>query len=197
MEFRGGGVGAARDEENEKKSREGEGTWGRIRGRHVREGEGRGVEKQIISVNNWLHQFTTMRQNAAVESITEHYQRRDRAKKALSTSGFDIDKLWLDSEEKRVVHFLHSLDPSRYGGLIRDVSNGVVAIPGSMTDLLTMARDRKEIAFGSNSIMEPLIINGAFLPGIKAVHITISIFFKVSANKSSCFFLNFSEASFA
>ena len=49
-----------------------------------------------------------------------------------------------------MIHFLHSLDPSRYGGLIRDVSNGVVAIPGSITDLLTMARDRKEIAYGSN-----------------------------------------------
>ena len=91
-----------------------------------------------------------MRHNAASESITEYSQKRDRAKKALSTSGFDVDKIWLDTEEKRVIHFLHSLDPSRYGGLIRDVSNGVVAIPGSITDLLTMARDRKEIAYGSN-----------------------------------------------
>ena len=61
-----------------------------------------------------------------------------------------MDALWLDTEEKRVIHFLHSLDPSRYGGLIRDVSNGVVAIPDLITDLLTMARDRKEIAYGSN-----------------------------------------------
>ena len=45
--------------------------------------------------------------------------------------------------------------------------------------------------------MVSLIISGAFLPGIKAVHITISIFFKVSANNSSCFFLNSSDASFA
>ena len=35
------------------------------------------------------------------------------------------------------------------------------------------------------------------MPGIKAVHMTISIFFKVSFNNSSCFFLNSSEASFA
>ena len=137
-------------EDNDKNSMDPAVTWARIMATHVLEREGPGVQKQIISVNNLLHQFTAMRQNAAVESITEHYQRRDRAKKALSTSGFDIDKLWLDTEEKRVVHFLHSLDPSRYGGLIRDVSNGVVAIPGSMTDLLTMARDRKEIAYGSN-----------------------------------------------
>jgi branched-chain amino acid aminotransferase len=38
---------------------------------------------------------------------------------------------------------------------------------------------------------------GAFFPGIKAVQTTISIFFKVSANNSSCFFLNSSETSFA
>ena len=30
------------------------------------------------------------------------------------------------------------------------MSNGVVAIPGSMTELLTMARDRKKIAYGSH-----------------------------------------------
>ena len=43
----------------------------------------------------------------------------------------------------------------------------------------------------------PLIIKGAFLPGIKAVQITISIFFSVSKINSSCFFLNSSETSFA
>ena len=137
-------------EDNDKNLMDPAVTWARIMATHVLEREGPGVQKQIISVNNLLHQFTTMRQNAASESITEHSQRRDRAKKALSTSGFDVDMLWLDTEEKRVVHFLHSLDPSKYGGLIRDVSNGVVAIPGSMTDLLTMARDRKEIAFGNH-----------------------------------------------
>ena len=45
--------------------------------------------------------------------------------------------------------------------------------------------------------MDSLMIKGAFFPGIKAVHITISIFFKVSPNSSSCFFLNSYEASFA
>ena len=35
------------------------------------------------------------------------------------------------------------------------------------------------------------------MPGIRAVQITISIFFRVSASKSSCFFLKSSEASFA
>ena len=38
---------------------------------------------------------------------------------------------------------------------------------------------------------------GAFFPGISAVQITISIFFKVSLNKSSCFFLKSSDASLA
>ena len=31
--------------------------------------------------------------------------------------------------------------------MIRDVANGVVAIPATITDLLTIARDRKEIAY--------------------------------------------------
>lgn len=72
-----------------------------------------------------------MRHNAAVESITDYSQRRDRAKKALSTSGFNVDDLWLNTKEKWVIHFLHTLDPSKYGGLIRDVSNGVVAVPAT------------------------------------------------------------------
>ena len=42
-----------------------------------------------------------------------------------------------------------------------------------------------------------LIMIGAFFPGIRAVQITISIFFKVSESNSSCFFLKSSEASFA
>ena len=46
-------------------------------------------------------------------------------------------------------------------------------------------------------IISFLIIIGAFLPGIKAVHTTMSIFLRVSTNKSSCFFLKSSEASFA
>jgi hypothetical protein len=44
----------------------------------------------------------------------------------------------------------HSLDQTKYGGLIRDVANGVVAVPDTITDLLTIARDRKEIAYGGN-----------------------------------------------
>ena len=126
---------------------------------HILEREGPGIQKQIISVNKLLCQFTMMRHNAAIESITEYSQKRDRAKTALATSGFDVDTLWLDTEEKRVIHLLHSLDPSRYGGLIRDVSNGVVAVPASITDLLTMARDRKEIAYGSNKRERTLMTN--------------------------------------
>ena len=42
-----------------------------------------------------------------------------------------------------------------------------------------------------------LIILGATFPGIKAVQITISIFFNVSDKSSSCFCLKSSEASFA
>ena len=64
---------------------------------HILEREEPGVRKQIISVNKLLHQFTMMRHNAAIESITEYSQKRDRAKIALATSGFDVDTLWLDT----------------------------------------------------------------------------------------------------
>ena len=46
-------------------------------------------------------------------------------------------------------------------------------------------------------IISSLIITGAFFPGIKAVQITMSIFFNVSDNNSSCFFLKSSDASLA
>ena len=124
-------------------------AWKRIMATHILEREGPGLQKQIISVNKLLYQFTAMKHNAATESITEYAQKRDRAKKALSTSGFDVDKMWLDSDEKRVIHFLHSLDPTKYGGLIRDVANGVVAVPSTIAELLTIARDRKEIAYNN------------------------------------------------
>ena len=134
-------------DENDKEKMDPTVTWERIMATHILERDGPGLQKQIISVNRLLHQFTALRHDANVESITEYSQRRDRAKMALSTSGFNIDKIWLDSEEKRVIHFLHSLDQNKYGGLIRDVANGVVAIPATITDLLTIARDRKEIAY--------------------------------------------------
>ena len=55
----------------------------------------------------------------------------------------------------------------------------------------------KELALLIVAIGFSFIMIGAFFPGIKAVHITISIFFKVSDNNSSCFILKVSEASFA
>ena len=88
-------------DENDKNEMDPTVTWRRIMATHILEREGPGVQKQIISVNKLLYQFTIMRYNAASESITEYSQTRDRAKKALSTSGFDVDKLWLDTEGKK------------------------------------------------------------------------------------------------
>ena len=146
-------------DENDKTRMDPTVTWERIMATHILERDGPGLQKQIISVNKLLYQFTAMKHNASTESITEYAQKIDRAKKALSTSGFDVDKMWLDSDEKRVIHFLHSLDPTKYGGLIRDVANGVVAVPSTITDLLTIARDRKEIAYGGAKRDRTLLSN--------------------------------------
>ena len=80
-------------DENDKTRMDPTVTWERIMATHILERDGPGLQKQIISVNKLLYQFTAMKHNASTESITEYAQKIDRAKKALSTSGFDVDKM--------------------------------------------------------------------------------------------------------
>ena len=119
-------------------------SWARITATHILEREGPGLQKTVMATNQLLNQYTNMRM-VANESATDFLQRRERVKKALLTSGLDVESMWLDTENKKVIHFLYSLDTVRYGGLIRDIANGVVAIPASITDLIAFARDRKKL----------------------------------------------------
>jgi len=120
-------------------------TWSRIMATHVTERNGSGTQKQYNALNTMITEFASIRQDGETESITEYMRRYERAEKTLMNAGFDVKSQWLDSEEKRVVKFLYSLDQVKFGRLIRDVANMVVAIPDSIQDLIKVAKDRKEV----------------------------------------------------
>ena len=81
-------------------------------------------------------------------------------------------------------------------------STGTVRIGASTVGYLDQKGDNIQLDLNliDNIKTEKILsfmIKGAFLPGIRAVQITISIFFKVSDKSSSCFCLKSSEVSFA
>ena len=119
-------------------------AWSRIMATHVTQRDGSGTQKQYTAVNTMVSEFAVMSQDHS-ESITEYLRRYERSKKALLNAGLDVEQHWLDNEEKKVVKFLYSLDQSKYGRLIRDVANLVVPIPGSIRELIKVAKERKEI----------------------------------------------------
>ena len=119
-------------------------SWARITATHVSEREGPGLQKTVMATNQLLIQYTSMRMGES-EGPTDFLLRRERVRKAILTHGLDIESVWLDTEENEVIHFLYSMDTARYGGLIRDIANGVVEVPASLTDLISIARDRKEL----------------------------------------------------
>ena len=90
-------------------------------------------------------EFASIKQHSEGDSITEYMRRYDRAQKTMLNAGFDVEQHWLNSEEKRVVKFLYSLDQAKYGRLIRDVANLVVPIPETIAALIKLAKERKEI----------------------------------------------------
>ena len=113
---------------------------------HVTQRDGSGTQKQHTAVNTMVAEFASIRQDADKESITEYLRRYERAQKTLLNAGFDANKEWLDTEEKKVIKFLYSLDQAKFGRLIRDIANNVVPIPESIQSLIKIAKDRKEVA---------------------------------------------------
>ena len=114
--------------ENDSESHDPKISWARITATHVSEREGPGVQKTVMATNQLIIQYTSIRMGDN-EGATDFLLRRERVRKALLTHGLDIESVWLDTEEKKVIHFLYSMDTARYGGLIRDVANGVVEVP--------------------------------------------------------------------
>ena len=120
-------------------------SWARIMATHVTQRDGPGTQRQHTALNTMIADFATIQQDGATESITEYMRRYERAEKTLLNAGFDVKLQWLDSEEKRVIKFLYSLDSVKFGRFIRDVANMVVPIPVSIQELIKTAKERKEI----------------------------------------------------
>jgi len=148
-------------------------AWARIMATHVHSREGSGTQKRFCAVNTMIGEFANIRQTETNESITEYLRRYERAQKALLNAGFDVESSWLDSEEKKVVKFLYSLDQSKYGRMIRDVANLVVPIPASIRELIKVAKERKEVKTPSASQRtEVLVTNTATASERTAVMVT-------------------------
>jgi uncharacterized tellurite resistance protein B-like protein len=120
-------------------------AWARIMATHVTARDGSGTQRQHTALNTMVAEFASIKQNSENESITEYMRRYERAEKTLLNAGFNVKSQWLDSEEKRVVKFLYSLDQAKFGRLIRDVANMVVPIPASIQELIKTAKERKEV----------------------------------------------------
>ena len=111
---------------------------------HITEREGKGVQKVLLSKLRLVTAVTEFRSQPN-ESVMELSERFERTEKALVTSGVDINLLFKD-EQERTIKFLYSLDPKRYGGLIRDISNGVLPLPVDINALIVLAKERRELS---------------------------------------------------
>ena len=131
--------------ENDLNSKDPVVAWTRIMATHVTQRDGSGTQRQHTALNTMVAEFASIKQNSEHESITEYMRRYERAEKTLLNAGFNVKSQWLDSEEKRVVKFLYSLDQAKFGRLIRDVANMVVPIPESIQELIKTAKERKEV----------------------------------------------------
>ena len=107
-----------------------------------------------------------------------------------------LDRNELKSFQHNSIDKLTWKDPSiesfevQFNDIMKSIRGGVLKKTVPVVSSTARTDDQE-------SLIRSLIIKGAFLPGIKAVQITMSIFFKVSDNSSSCFCLKSSEASFA
>lgn len=120
-------------------------AWARIMATHVTARDGSGTQRQYTALNTMVAEFASIKQSSENESITEYMRRYERAEKTLLNAGFNVKTQWLDSEEKRVIKFLYSLESVKYARLIRDVANMVVPIPSSIQELIKTAKERKEV----------------------------------------------------
>ena len=111
---------------------------------HITEREGKGVQKVLLSKLRLVTAVTEF-QSKSNESVMELSERFERTEKALITSGVDINLLF-KNEQERTIKFLYSLDPKRYGGLIRDISNGVLPLPVDINALIVLAKERRELS---------------------------------------------------
>ena len=117
--------------------------WRRYICTHITEREGKGTLRSLVATKQLLSIFASMQQTQT-ESLTDFFERFERTVKALKQGGIDISAAWLCDEEKQTGFFLYCLCAARYGGLIRDISNGILVCPNTIVELIKIAKDRKE-----------------------------------------------------
>ena len=136
-------------------------THTRFMSTHITEREGKGVQKVLLSKLRLVTAITEF-QSQPNETVMALSERFDRTEKALVTSGVDISLLF-KNEQERTIKLLYSLDPKRYGGLIRDISNGVLPLPVDTNALIIIAKERRELSSGGPRIPS-LIADEAPIP---------------------------------
>jgi hypothetical protein len=109
---------------------------------HITERDGAGEELEVSNLNEALAKFANISQ-LPNESISDYHDRFLRFDKALNRQGIDSNG-WLDTDKKRAIKFYQGMCESRHGQLKRDLANGSVATPNSISLLIILVRKRKE-----------------------------------------------------
>ena len=118
-------------------------TYGRINATHILERNGKDLQRMVLSKTKLIHQFTELKQGE--DHIVDYLERNERSILALKVAGVDIKTIY-KTDEELIVKFLYGLCQNRYGGFIRDVSNKLISIPNTFAEVISLAKERKELA---------------------------------------------------
>jgi hypothetical protein len=117
-------------------------SWKRFIATHITERDGAGEELEVSNLNDALAKFANIAQLSA-ESISEYHDRFLRFDKTLLRQGIDSSR-WLDTEKKRAIKFYQGMCEARHGQIKRDLANGSITTPNSISLLIVLVRKRKE-----------------------------------------------------
>jgi hypothetical protein len=109
---------------------------------HITERDGAGEDLEVSSLNDALSKFANITQLSA-ESISEYHDRFLRFDKTLLRQGIDSSR-WLDTEKKRAIKFYQGMCEARHGQIKRDLANGSITTPNTISLLIVLVRRRKE-----------------------------------------------------
>ena len=132
-------------------------TYSRIYATHILQRNGKDLQRTVVNKTKLLHSFMELKQGSGKEHIVDYLERSDRAVRALKIAGVDI-KLIYKTDEELIIKFIYGLCPNRYGGFIRDVSNKLVPIPLTFAEVITLAKDRKELTGTSRARVDSTVL---------------------------------------
>jgi len=118
-------------------------TYGRIDATHILERNGKDLQRMVLSKTKLIHQFTELKQGG--DHIVDYLERNERSIHALKVAGVDIKSIY-KTDEELIIKFLYGLCSNRYGGFIRDVSNKLISIPNTFAEVISLAKERKELS---------------------------------------------------